>query len=98
MNILFILTNYPGVGGIEKVTTLLANEFSKKGNNVYIVSVNAIEGSANIEELSEKVTMLDFPNTKDYSSDNNALFLNNIISEYKITSVIFQDCYTTIVR
>ena len=55
MNILFILTNYPGVGGIEKVTTLLANEFSKRGNNVYIVSVNAIEGSANIEELSDKV-------------------------------------------
>ena len=94
MNILFILTNYPGVGGIEKVTTLLANEFSKRGNNVYIVSVNAIEGSANIEELSEKVIIFNFPNTKDYSSDNNALFLNNIISEYKITSVIFQDCYT----
>lgn len=38
MKILFVIGVYPNYGGTEKVTTLLANEFTKQGHSVAIVS------------------------------------------------------------
>ena len=38
MNILFVIGNYPGIGGTERVTTVLANEFSRLGHHVTVAS------------------------------------------------------------
>lgn len=41
-NILFVLGRYPSIGGVESVTTNLANEFAKLGHQVHIVSFEAV--------------------------------------------------------
>ena len=39
MNLLFFYRIYPNYGGVEVVTTVLANQFVKDGHNVTIVSI-----------------------------------------------------------
>ena len=38
MNILFIQGKYPNIGGVEIVSTILANYFIKNNHNVFFVS------------------------------------------------------------
>lgn len=38
MNILFIMGTYPDYGGVENVSTLLANAFAEKGHHIWIAS------------------------------------------------------------
>lgn len=45
MNVLFFINTYPNYGGVERVTTILANEFSVEGHNVSIVSFNQIDNT-----------------------------------------------------
>ena len=43
-NILFILGRYPSIGGVESIVTNLSNKFVKLGNQVHIVSFEAVCG------------------------------------------------------
>lgn len=50
MNILFLTNNYPGFGGIERVTDILVN-YLGKCHNIYSLSLKSIEGAAVPESL-----------------------------------------------
>ena len=57
MNILFLLYNYK-IGGVETVTHILANEFSRRGYHVVIYSIND-DSKANIQPpLNSDVKLL----------------------------------------
>lgn len=89
MNILFLIGVYPGFGGTEKITTVLANSFSKDGNNVHIVSFK----QANLEVLDEldptiQLHTLSYPV---YSKDNIKL-LRKIVIDNHIEFIINQWC------
>lgn len=62
MNILFLYRVYPNYGGVEVVTTVLANRFTKDGHNVTIVSFEQphMELAGKLDE-SVEIEKLDYP-------------------------------------
>lgn len=90
MNILFLMGVYPSYGGVEKVSTILANEFVDKGIQTSIVSFEQPFPELAKKELNPNVNLykLDFPvNTK-----ANKITLRRIIREEKIDILINQWC------
>lgn len=86
MRILFFSNNSisPNYGGIERVTSLLTNEFEKRGIECY---------SAYINEIDSKFLRTKFNKTVRLSEDNN-LFVQELIdflNEIKIDIIINQD-------
>ncbi len=63
MNILFLMGVYPSYGGVERVSTVLANAFVDRGHKVSIVSFEQPYPEVAEKELSEKVKLfkLDYP-------------------------------------
>lgn len=88
-NILFVLGRYPNIGGVESITTNLSNEFVKLGNQVHIVSFEAV-CSLNQMGLNDKVKTL----TLSYPvySQSNKKELTAYISENKIEVVMNNWC------
>lgn len=93
--LLFLLGNYPSIGGVESITTNLANEFVKMGMGVHIVS---FEQTAALEKMNldnrVKVIVL----TKPVLSKTNKETLRKYIYDNKIEIVLNQWClpfYTT---
>ena len=70
MNILFLMGIYPNYGGVEKVTTILANEFAKQGMCVSIVSFEQP-----VPELAGEL----LPGIRLYKLDYPVLTRNNIV-------------------
>lgn len=57
MNLLFIIGKYPDYGGVEKLTTLFANQFTKDSHKVYIVSFEQNEKHL-LDELDKNVELV----------------------------------------
>ena len=86
--ILFYLSRYPGFGGIEKVTTILANYFvSNFGYEVIIVSLYKEYEELLLPELSTNV-MVEHCNILNIEEE-----LDFIIKKHGINTIIFQDSY-----
>lgn len=89
MNILFLLGKFPSIGGVETVTTILANEFSARGYHVHIVSFEQI-----IKEptpaLDDRVTLhhLSYP----VLNNSNISALRDIIVSHHIDVIVNQWC------
>ena len=94
MNILFYLHQYPAFGGIETVTSLLANAFVEEGYKVDILSHVSKEKSGFNEELHHSVECHCMPDLS--VSKRNKSFLEKVVSEKKIDVIIFQDSYAKI--
>lgn len=93
MKILFLIARYPGYGGIENVTTKLANYFANEcGHNVWIVSNSQQEETQLIKELSTKVEFVKMPDTFAKSDINRAFFMD-LLNEKQIELIIYQDSY-----
>ena len=60
MNLLFFLTNYPGHGGIERVTTIVANELVKNQVTVSILSACNLLGKRP-EDLDSRIALYHLP-------------------------------------
>lgn len=58
MKISFLMGIYPSYGGVEKVTTHLANEFVRRGHKVSIVSFNQPHPYIAERELDKRVRLL----------------------------------------
>lgn len=88
MNLLFLLGVYPDYGGVEKVTTILSNEFAKRGYGISIVSFEQPKLHIAEEELDKRIILfkLDKPV---YCSDN-VKRLNKIITEHCVDVIINQ--------
>lgn len=94
-NVLFLLGAYPSIGGVEAITTNLANEFIKCGMDVHIVS---FEQTAELEKMnldnSVRVKVL----SKPVYSKSNKKQLRDYVREHRINIVMNQWClpfYTT---
>ena len=93
-NILFLLTTYPGVGGIEKVTNYIANELVKY-HHVSIASCMQVANPGMLNDLDKRIRYYLCPK-HDYNhlSKENVTFINGIINSGHITHIIFQDSYS----
>ena len=88
-NILFVIGKYPNYGGTEKVTTVLANEFVKKGHGVSIVSFEQPHLELKREmDASIELFKLNYP----VHNKKNVATLSAILSNKEIDIIINQWC------
>jgi len=89
-NILFLLGTYPSYGGAEKVTTILANEFYKRGYKVSIVSFEQPNPELKEMELSSGIALykLSYP----VYTRKNIDTLSGILETNEIQYLINQWC------
>lgn len=92
MNLLFFLTNYPGHGGIERVTTIVANELVKHQVTVSILSACNLLGKRP-EDLDSRIALYHLPQPNSLLSAANQGFLRRILAENPFDYVIYQDSY-----
>ena len=95
MNILFYLHQYPAFGGIETVTTTLANQFVKDGHNVLITSFVHKEGTDLLKKLAADADWVSLPDS-DLDSPANIDALLGILDKFRPNKIIFQDSYANI--
>lgn len=90
MNILFLIGAYPTYGGVERVSTVLSNEFMAKGYKVSIISFVQPHPEIADKELNKDVRLykLTYPTL----SKSNIKVLGDIIRENKIDILISQWC------
>lgn len=95
MSILFLLSNYPGFGGIEKVTTYLTSYLREKG---YSLSILAFGTNAPqlINELPKDVKIDFVPELHQYSNSNNTAYIRQYLCEHDFDFVVLQDSYAPI--
>ena len=89
-NILFLIGKYPNYGGTEKVTTVLGNEFVKRGHKVSIASFEQPHPELKEEELDNSIELLalSYPVYK----RKNIHLLKEFIQNKKIDFIINQWC------
>lgn len=91
-NILFLLSRYPGIGGIEKITTVLANELVLRYGIVICSHIQEQEEML-LSDLDERIRFLRLPNANDPSGKENVCFLLKSIEEHHVDVVVYQDSY-----
>lgn len=93
--ILFYITNFPGYGGIEKVTTYLANALDKFNYQITILSFHC--GAEELLcSLNENIKCVFVPNQEQYICEENAMFINQFLHTCTFDWIIYQDCYSPI--
>ncbi len=91
MKILFILPEYPGVGGINTVSALIAEELIRRGHSVDFLSQSRSNSRAAKEIKGVKSWLM--PDIgKAYSPANNQ-FAVNLVKDNHYDVIIFQDSY-----
>lgn len=78
--ILFLIARYPGYGGIEKVTTVLANQWVAK-YHIVICSIDQQDEENLLSELDRNVVFYRMPYNGLKKSQDNVAFLNDIIKK-----------------
>ena len=86
-NILFLMGVYPGIGGVEIVSTVLANAFIEKGHEVTLCSFES-KDDAVLCRLSPKAQLLklEYP----VSSSSNCRILHDYIISHNVEVIIDQ--------
>lgn len=93
-SILFYIARYPGYGGIENITTLLANYLSsEKQYKVSILSCTQQAEEELLTKLNKNVQFYKLPNNAVINAEENQNCFNQIITENDIDTVIYQDSY-----
>lgn len=92
MNILFYLIRYPGVGGIESVTRLVAEQL----NVSYKVNVTILSFLQQGVCACSFAKILKMPNSKEWCAKGNYDFADNVIAEGNFDYVVYQDSYANI--
>lgn len=95
MNILFYQHQYPAFGGIETVTTLLANAFAADGHHVAIVSFVHRDGTDLLDRLHPAVAWHELP-CPDLDSSENEQALRGLLDSFMPDRIVFQDSYANI--
>ncbi|WP_455621549.1 glycosyltransferase [Parabacteroides sp.] len=90
MNILFYLTRYPGVGGIETVTTQIVGHFvQKQGYTIDILSHRQQQTENDLQICN----ILCMPNEKQWTAQENISFACNVVKNGHYDVIIYQDSY-----
>jgi len=88
MNILFLLGRFT-VGGVERVTVVLANELARRGRKVVIAAFR-FENRALLADLDENVKVVELPSGRpDWTSTR---VLRRVLKENAIGTIINQWC------
>ena len=95
MRILFFLHQYPAFGGIETVTTMLANAFAADGHSVAIVSSRSRPGTNLLDQLPKSVRVHQLPEDE-FKSEKNRVDLLGVLECFAPDVVVFQDSYAPI--
>lgn len=91
-SILFYIARYPGYGGIENITTLLANHFSSS-NKVSILSCTQQDKDTLLQKLNSKISYYTLPNNTNIRAEENQKLFDQIIKVNEIDTIIYQDSY-----
>lgn len=89
MNILFYLTRYPGVGGIETVTSQIIEQLSLKGHVVNVISHWQQKQNGKIFARN----IFPMPNDKQWTAQENVTYACNIVKNEHFDVIIYQDSY-----
>lgn len=92
MNILFYLIRYPGIGGIESVTRLVAEQL----NVSYNVNVTVLSFWQQGDCACSFAKILKMPNSKEWCAKENYDFAEKVIAEGNFDYVVYQDSYANI--
>lgn len=88
MNILFLMGTYPNFGGVEVVSTVLANEFCQRGHNVALVSFEQPKLEKDPMKLDDRVRF--YPFSKPISTKDNCSRLRHILVVEDVDFIINQ--------
>ncbi|MGL5786279.1 MAG: glycosyltransferase [Bacteroidales bacterium] len=91
MKIVFLTHNFPGLGGIESVTILLANYLTSKNLDITIISSTSDPLYDSIY-ISKKINRVLTPNSSDFNSLSNIRFIENYLCNNRFDIVINQGC------
>lgn len=86
MNVLFVIKSF-GIGGVEVVTSILANKFSREGHNVSIIAFEASQNSMESKLDNEIKTLTLFGMS--YNS-HNVDFMRRFLTDENIDIIINQ--------
>lgn len=93
-SILFYIARYPGYGGIEKITTLLANYLSsEKLHQVSILSYHQQAEKELLTGLHTNVSFFKLPNPNRIDTPENQSYYNRIVVDFHVDTIIYQDSY-----
>lgn len=91
-SILFVISRYPGYGGIENVTTLLANQWCNQ-YKVIICSITQQAENELLMQLDSRVRFCKFPDNSLNKSQANINYLNTLIQKEHVDFLLYQDSY-----
>lgn len=89
-NILIILENYPAYGGVERVTTLLANYLCEQGYSISIAATNHHSNEDLLDLLNTNVRCFHLPYKQKTNSKINREYLDKFIFDNGISMIINQ--------
>lgn len=89
--ILFYMTRFPGVGGIEQVTSIIIKELLRREFNISILTHMSQLANAEFDAFSHLI--LRMPNNKKWCAKENYLFTEAIIRKGNFDYIIYQDSY-----
>ena len=91
MNILFYLTRYPGMGGIETVTSQMIEQFTlKEGHAIDVISHWQQEQSGGGIYARSIYHM---PNGKQWTAQENISYACDVVKNGHYDVIIYQDSY-----
>lgn len=88
MKILFYLSRYPGIGGIENVTTIIVERLLKHCS-ISILSHKQQEGVS----LPLELNLYTMPDSIAWNSRINYDFFKKVVEENKFDAIVYQDSY-----
>lgn len=92
--ILFLLARYPGFGGIETVTTVLANRLVGR-YQVILCSSDREHADTLLQQLDTRVALYSLPHHARHSNAENSQFFRDLLEREKVDVVVYQDSYFT---
>lgn len=90
--LLFLLARYPGCGGIETVTTVLANNLANR-YRVILCSLSHDHRQELQKGLDERVVWRALPNHVQYHDEENIRLFHDIVEREHVDVIINQDSY-----
>lgn len=87
---------YPSYGGIERVTTYLANYLVKRNCGIDIYSFEGVDHDLLLSSIDTRISYTAAVNSENLLCNTNYEQLKNLVFSKKINYIIFQDSYALI--
>lgn len=83
------MTRYPGVGGIETVTSLIVERLIKTHSVTILSHLNQESASC----FRKNIRLLYMPNSKDWCAKENVTYAKTVVESTNFNVIIYQDSY-----